>query len=77
MRRFHGSIDVDPKRAGRDAGNIAESVIQYLGLEKEADVKVTIEITAYMPEGAGDRTIRTVSENCRTLKFKSFDFEEE
>jgi len=77
MRRFHGSIDVDPKRAGRDAGNIAESVIQYLGLEKEADVKVTIEITAYMPEGAGDRTIRTVSENCRTLKFKNFDFEEE
>lgn len=76
-RRFHGSIDVDPKRAGRDAGNIAESVIQYLGLEKESDVKVTIEITAYMPEGAGDRTIRTVSENCRTLKFKSFDFEEE
>jgi hypothetical protein len=77
MRRFHGSIEVDPKRAGRDAGNIAESVIQYLGLEKESDVKVTIEITAYMPEGAGDQTIRTVSENCRTLKFKNFDFEEE
>jgi predicted AAA+ superfamily ATPase len=77
MRRFHGTIDLDPKRAGRDAGNIAESVIQHLELEKGANVKVTIEIVASIPEGAGERTIRTVSENCRTLKFKHFGFEEE
>jgi len=77
MRRFYGSVELDSKRAGRDAGNIAESVIQYLKLEKGADVKVTVEIVADMPEGAGERTIRTVSENCRTLKFKQFGFEEE
>lgn len=77
MRRFFGSVELDPKRAGRDAGSIAEAVIQHLELERGADVKVTIEITANIPEGAGDRTIRTVSENCRTLKFKQFSFEEE
>ncbi len=77
MRRFFGSVELDPKRVGRDAGNIAEAVIQHLALEKGADVKVTIEIIANIPEGAGERTIRTVSENCKTLKFKQFSFEEE
>jgi len=77
MRRFFGSVELDPKRAGRDAGSIAEAVIQHLELEKGANVKVTIEIMADIPEGAGERTIRTVSENCRTLKFKQFSFEEE
>jgi hypothetical protein len=32
---------------------------------------------ADLPEGADERTIRTVSENCKTLKFKQFSFEEE
>jgi len=77
IRRFYGTVDIDPMRAGRDAASIAESVIQHLGLEKDAEVKVTIEIVANMPNGAGERTIRTVSENCKTLKFKQFDFEEE
>ena len=77
IRRFYGTVDIDPMRAGRDAASIAESVIQHLGLEKDAEVKVTIEIIANMPNGAGERTIRTVSENCKTLKFKQFDFEEE
>jgi hypothetical protein len=77
MRRFFGSVELDPKRAGRDAGSVAEAVIQHLELEKGADVKITIEITANIPEGAGERTIRTVSENCKTLKFKQFSFEEE
>lgn len=77
MRRFFGSVELDPKRVGRDAGSIAEAVIQHLELERRADVKVTIEITANIPEGAGEKTIRTVSENCKTLKFKQFSFEEE
>jgi predicted AAA+ superfamily ATPase len=77
MKRFFGSVELDPKRAGRDAGSIAEAVIQHLELERGANVKVTIEIMADLPEGADERTIRTVSENCKTLKFKQFSFEEE
>jgi hypothetical protein len=33
-------------------------------------VTVTIEIHADIPEGAEERAIRTVSENCKVLKFK-------
>lgn len=77
MRRFYGTVELDPKRAGRDAGNIAEAVIQHLTLEGDAKVTVTVEIIAEIPDGAEEKVIRTVSENCRTLKFKQFAFEEE
>jgi hypothetical protein len=70
-------ISLDPNRAGRDAGNIAESIIQYLNSEKDAQVEIVIEIKAHIPDGAQDNTMRTVSENCKVLKFKSFGFEEE
>lgn len=30
LRRFHGSVQLDPSRTGRDAGRIAEEVIQHL-----------------------------------------------
>jgi len=36
-----------------------------------------IEVQAQIPAGAPDNVVRTVNENCRTLKFKNFDFEEE
>jgi hypothetical protein len=34
-------------------------------------------IQADLVEGAGDKLVRDVTENCRTLKFKDFGFEEE
>ena len=40
-------------------------------------VMVTLEIAAKCPEGVPEAVVRTVSENCRTLKFDSQGFEEE
>jgi hypothetical protein len=40
-------------------------------------VKVTLEIDAEIPSGAPDQVVRTVTENCRTLKFTSQGFETE
>ena len=51
-------------------------IIQHLRLEKGAKVTVTMEIEADIPEGAKEKTIQTVNENCRVIKFKSFEFEE-
>lgn len=76
-RRFHGSIQLDSLRVGRDAGRIADEVIQHLTKLVGADVQVTLEIQARLQEGASDKTIRDVTENCRTLRFDSFGFEEE
>ena len=77
MRRFHGSVSLDPDRLGRDAGRIAEEIVQHLSTQKNARVTLALGIEAEIPEGAPDTVIRTVTENARTLKFKSQGFEEE
>lgn len=77
LKRFHGSVTLDSGRVGRDAGRIAEEVIAHLVALMGAKVKVTLEIQAEIPSGAPDHVVRTVTENCRTLKFGSHGFEVE
>jgi hypothetical protein len=74
--RFHGSVSLDPARLGRDAGKIAEEVIQHLSLLPGARVDVTLEISAEAPDGVPDNVVRTVTENCRALRFRAHGFEE-
>jgi predicted AAA+ superfamily ATPase len=76
-RRFFGSVLLDSTRVGRDASRIAEEVIAHLGGLPGAEVKVTLEIEAKIPDGAPDTVVRTVTENSRTLKFSSQGFERE
>jgi predicted AAA+ superfamily ATPase len=76
-RRFHGSVVLDSMRAGRDAGTIAEEVISHLKALVGADVSVTLEISAYIPDGVPDNVVRTVNENSKTLRFSSHGFEVE
>jgi len=76
-KRFFGSVELDSQRVGRDAGKIAEEIIQHLALQPGASVVVTLEIQAQMPEGAPDNIVRTVTENARTLKFTAQGFEGE
>ncbi len=77
LQRFHGTVSLDPARVGRDAGRIAEEVIAHLAGQVGAEVTVTLEIEASLPDGASDQTVRTVTENSQTLKFSSHGFEEE
>jgi predicted AAA+ superfamily ATPase len=76
-RRFHGSVTLDPTRVGRDAGRIADEIVSHLTGLMSSTVKVTLEIEAEIPSGAPDQVVRTVTENCRTLKFTSQGFETE
>jgi hypothetical protein len=76
-RRFYGSVELDSERMNRDACAIADEVLQHLTSLIGAKVKVILEIEAEVTEGIPDNVIRTVSENCKTLKFKSQGFEEE
>jgi hypothetical protein len=76
-RRFHGSVPVDPMRLGRDASRIAEEVIQHLTGMVGSNVEITIEIHADLPDGAGDKLVRDVTENCRTLQFTDYGFEQD
>lgn len=76
-RRYHATVALDSARVGRDASRIAEEVISHLSGIVGADVRVTLEIDADIPGGAPETVVRTVTENGRTLKFKSQGFEAE
>jgi len=76
-KRFHGTVMLDPTRVGRDASRIAEEVIAHLSGLVGAKVTVTLEVEAETPSGVPDNVVRTVTENCRTLKFMSQGFEKE
>ena len=77
LRRFHGTVELNPLRVGRDAGDIATEVITHLTGLPKATVRVTLEIEATVPDGAPENVVRIVTENSRTLKFTSQGFEKE
>ena len=70
LRRYHGTVRLDPTRVGRDASNIAEAVIAYLTGLDGAEVTVTLEIDARLADEASEHTRRTVTENGRELSFE-------
>lgn len=76
QKRFFGTVALDPARVGRDAGRIAEEIIQHLAGLVGAKVEVTLDIHAEIPDGTPDHIVRTVTENCRTVRFKTHGFEE-
>ena len=77
LKRFHGAVTLDAARVGLDASNIAKEVIAHLTGLPKADVTVTLEIHAEIDGGVPDNTHRTVTENCRTLKFTDHGFDKD
>jgi hypothetical protein len=76
LRHFHGSVEIDPNRLGRDAGRIADEIVAHLTSLGGAKAKITLEIEVEVPNGIPEDRVRIVSENSNTLKFKSHGFEE-
>ena len=63
-------------RLRMELDRVAEEVVQHLTGLVGANVEITIEIRADLADGASDKTVRDVTENCRTLKFENYGFEE-
>jgi hypothetical protein len=76
-RRFHGSVTLDATRLSRDAGKVAEEIVQHLIGQVGATVDIIVEINARSTTGFPDNVVRTVTENCRTLRFINQGFEED
>ena len=76
-QRFYGSVTLDTTRAVRDATAVIEEVAQHLSGLLGSRVEITMEIHAELPEGASEHLVRTVTENCRTLKFTNYGFEQQ
>ena len=75
-KRFYGSVALDSERINRDASQIADEILQHLTSLVGAKVKVTLEIEAEVESGIPENVIRTIRENCHTLRFESQDFSE-
>ncbi len=75
LRRFHGSVGIDPVRANKEIRDIVDNVVQHL--VSHGEVKLRLEVEADMPDGIPEDAVRTVNENATVLKFDQFGFEEE
>ena len=75
--RFFGAVKVNPLKIAGEVNQVVSEVIQHLvGLDKNG-VTITLEIQANIPGGVPPDIVRAVQENCNTLHFESFSFEEE
>ena len=54
-------MTLNPLRVGTDAGKIGDEIISHLAGLANADVTVTLEITADLPDGASDQVVRAVT----------------
>jgi predicted AAA+ superfamily ATPase len=75
VKRFHGSVQLDSLQVGKSASKIADEVIKHLSGLDGAEVTLTLEIHAEVPDGIDEKTQRDVNENCRSLGFESHGFE--
>jgi predicted AAA+ superfamily ATPase len=74
-KRFYGTVKLDPARLNRDAAQVSAEVVQHLAALLGSEVDITLEIQAHIADGIPDSVVRTVAENCRTLKFENQGFE--
>ncbi len=74
-RAFYGAVEVSPTTAKMRMVQLADEIISILASDPQAELKITVEINADFPTGASDQIKRAVSENARSLGFKSVMWE--
>lgn len=74
---FYASVPVkDTSRFLKEAGTLNAEIISLLTGIYGAEAEITIEVRVTVPEGIPDNMKRAVTENCKTLKYENFNFEE-
>lgn len=74
---FYASVPVkDPSRFLKEAGTLNTEVISQLTGIYGAEAEITIEVRINVQEGIPDSVKKAVTENCKTLKYQNFNFEE-
>lgn len=76
LRRFHAEVELEGTRLSRDVDQIASAVVQHLTSRLGSKVACIVGINAEIPSSAPDNVVRTVTENCRTLKLEKAGHEE-
>ena len=75
-KHFYMSAKLDNVRINRDVNTYVQEIIQHLSAVQGATVELKLEVDVIAPNGIPNNTVRTVSENCRTLKVDDFGFDD-
>lgn len=71
MKRFYGSVELDPQRPVKSFEAILNAVVVELQRTPGAKVKLTLEVEAEAAQGFSDNDASVVRDNARQLKFRS------
>jgi len=74
---FYGTIKLKPVNSKIEFSHIVDEVVEQFTSKVGVDVAITVEIEAKSKKGFDESVQRSVKENCKTLKFKNSEFEEE
>ena len=53
-----------------------DEIINHLTAISGANVEIRLLVDATIPDGTPQGTVRTITENCRTLKVEDFGFDD-
>lgn len=75
-KHFFMSVDVDPVRVNKVVSTYVDEIIRHLMQVDGATVELKLDVDVIAPGGIPAATVRTVSENCKTLKITDFGFDD-
>lgn len=70
------SADLDNTRIGKEVQHMVDEIIKHIVNVEGSQVQISIEVNAGTPNGYPQDVVRTVTENCKTLKVRQYGFEE-
>jgi len=74
-KSFHGTAEVSAATAKMRMIQLADEIAAVLSQDPNAEITITVEISAEFPNGVSDSIKRSVSENARTLGLKNIDWD--
>ena len=74
--RFSMAATLDSTRVIRNVSSLMDEIINHLTSIHGANMEIRLLVDATIPEGAPQGTVRTITENCKTLKVEDFGFDD-
>ncbi|UPT91410.1 ATP-binding protein [Bradyrhizobium barranii subsp. apii] len=74
-KSFFGAADIPTATAKMRLVQLADEIVSVLASDPNANIRLTVEISADFPDGVSDGVKRAVSENARSLGLKTADWE--
>ena len=67
---------LDSTRVIKNVSSLMDEIINHLTAISGAEVEIKLIVDANIPEGTPQAIVRTVTENCKTLRVEDFGFDE-